>query len=406
MPLLVLLTTGLSPLYASSALAIQFGMIAYCWLLTAIMLSTRPRWLDRLIGLPNIYMIHGILSLAAIALAAMHRNALPSNGLIALTGNTAFWIFVIIAVWSMVFMAGWLTARVPILARIKNFLERIFRHEFSVWLHRLNLVAVTLIFIHVQLIPIVNTIRPFMIAFDALSLITALLYIRSKLLMKFGAHKGTVETSQEIAPGVLQVDIRVPALRGSWEVGDFVFIRFPGLKGLREYHPFSIISLPARNARLSLAIRGDGDFTRALPDSITEGTNVEILPPYGRYQRFLDERDSSRPMVIFAGGIGITPLLPVALAYKDSGRPIRVMYSARSSDQLLFAQELKRWSSQDHCELQMQAGRFSSQEMNSAVQPNAVYLIGGPAAMLRSTRRLLIARGVRADDICYEPFSW
>lgn len=201
MPLLVLLTNGLSPLYADSALAIQSGMIAYCWMLTAVILSTRPHWLDRLIGLPNIYMIHGILSLGAILLAALHRNALPSSGIIALTGNAAFWIFISMAVWSMVFMAGWLTTRVPLLARVKNAVERVFKHEFSVWLHRLNLVAVTLIFIHVQLIPIVNTIRPFMIAFDAFSALAAVLYIRAKLVQRFGAHRGKVEAFHTIAPG-------------------------------------------------------------------------------------------------------------------------------------------------------------------------------------------------------------
>ncbi|MCH4159837.1 MAG: ferric reductase [Bifidobacterium sp.] len=406
MPLLVLLTYGLSPLYADSALAIQSGMIAYCWMLTAIMLSTRPHFLDRLIGLPNIYMIHGILSLGAIMLAALHRNALPSSGLIALTGNAAFWIFISVAVWSMVFMAGWLTTRVRILARIKRALEKLFRHEFSVWLHRLNLVAVTLIFIHVQLIPIVNTIRPFMIVFDAMSLLAAVLYIRSKLIQRFGAHRGTVETVQVIAPGVLQLDIHVPALHGSWEAGDFVFIRFPRIKGLGEYHPFSIVSVPSRSARIRLAIRGDGDFTRTLPKAVDEGAAVEVLPPFGRYQRFLDERDPARPMVIFAGGIGVTPLLPVALAYEDSERPIHFLYSARSTDQLLYADELERWSTKDHRMLKLQAGRFSPDELSSAMLPNAVYLIGGPASMLRSSRRLLMSQGVRADDICYEPFTW
>jgi predicted ferric reductase len=406
MPLLVLLTNGLSPLYADSALAIQSGMIAYCWMLTAVILSTRPHWLDRLIGLPNIYMIHGILSLGAILLAALHRNALPSSGIIALTGNAAFWIFISMAVWSMVFMAGWLTTRVPLLARVKNAVERVFKHEFSVWLHRLNLVAVTLIFIHVQLIPIVNTIRPFMIAFDAFSALAAVLYIRAKLVQRFGAHRGKVEAFQTIAPGVLEIDIHLPGLKAAWEAGDFAFIRFPGIRGLREYHPFSIVNVPSRNARLRFAIRGDGDFTRALPEKLTEGAAVEVLPPFGRYQRFLDERDAARPMVILAGGIGVTPLLPVALAYERSGRPIRFLYSARNTDQLLYAEELERWATEDRCELNMQAGRFTPEELRDAMMPNAVYLIGGPARMLRSTRRLLVSRGVRADDICYEPFTW
>ncbi len=37
---------------------------------------------------------------------------------------------------------------------------------------------------------------------------------------------------------------------------------------------------------------------------------------------------------------------------------------------------------------------------------DAVYLIAGPSAMLRAIRSMLFRSGVRAGDICYEPFAW
>lgn len=64
LPLIQTLAAGLPSIYASEALAVQVGSIAYVWFLTSIYLATRPHWLDRLIGLPSIYMVHGIAQLA------------------------------------------------------------------------------------------------------------------------------------------------------------------------------------------------------------------------------------------------------------------------------------------------------------------------------------------------------
>ena len=86
LPLIQTLAIGVPTIYQSESFAFQLGSVAYVWFLVAIYLSTRPKWLDRLIGLPSIYMIHGILSLVAILLAYLHKSLSSSNGLIKLTG--------------------------------------------------------------------------------------------------------------------------------------------------------------------------------------------------------------------------------------------------------------------------------------------------------------------------------
>ncbi|WP_407887837.1 hypothetical protein [Levilactobacillus sp. N40-8-2] len=130
LPLIQALALGLPSIYASDALAIQWGSIAYVWFLVAIYLSTRPKWLDRLIGLPSVYFIHGVLSLLAIGLAFLHKEGTHSFGLIRQTGDWAFDLFLGLMVYSLVFMAGWLTSRFGVLRWIKRQLERLFHHEF------------------------------------------------------------------------------------------------------------------------------------------------------------------------------------------------------------------------------------------------------------------------------------
>lgn len=87
LPFIQTLEAGLPAIYYPQKLPIIAGTIAYVWLLLAIYLSTRPRRLDRLIGLPKVYMIHGIMSLGAILLAWLHMQGSPSAGLIKQTGN-------------------------------------------------------------------------------------------------------------------------------------------------------------------------------------------------------------------------------------------------------------------------------------------------------------------------------
>ena len=93
----------------------------------------------------------------------LHDQLLKSSGLIELTGEWSMNIFIGVIVYSLVFMAGWLTSRIRILMKIKKILEKIFKHELSMWIHRLNLVAALLAFLHVLLIPYIRSIIPFTI---------------------------------------------------------------------------------------------------------------------------------------------------------------------------------------------------------------------------------------------------
>ena len=163
LPLIVALGNGLPEVFGSRVLAINLGVFAYSWMLSAIFLSSQPKWLDRIIGLPDMYIIHGVTAIFAVIFMYLHDQLLKSSGLIKLTGEWSMNIFIGIVAYSLVFMAGWLTSRISILMKIKKMLEKIFKHELSMWIHRLNLVAALLAFLHVLLIPYIRSIIPFTI---------------------------------------------------------------------------------------------------------------------------------------------------------------------------------------------------------------------------------------------------
>lgn len=408
LPFIQTLSDGLPIVYQSEFRAIYYGTIAYIWMLFAIYLSTKPKWLDRLIGLPEMYMVHGMLSIAAIVLAYLHKEGTSSAGWIKTTGDWSFDLFVGLMIYSLIFMAGWLTNRVVILKRVKKILEKLFKHELSVWIHRLNIVAVILVFIHVQLISYITAIHPFIYLFDATSIFVLVCYLFSKFIQPLTYKQGVLLTNRSIAENVQELVIKMP--RNSHMrllAGDYVFISFPDYAGLREMHPFSIANDLGQSRQIELAIRGDGDFTHQLAQ-VPSNVRVNIDGGYGRYQQFLNEQSQKAKIVILAGGIGVTPLLSTIEANQQ--RQIKVFYTAHRQQDLLYLDRFQKWQNNPKFDSRIQVGRFQDktvlQDLPDDWTHNTIFLIGGPSAMMHHWVRLLKRHGARNGQIYFEEFSW
>lgn len=405
LPLIQTLAVGLPSIYASESLAIQVGVIAYVWILTAIYLSTRPRWLDRMIGLPGVYLIHGLLSIVAIVLAYLHKSGTQSAGWIKLTGDWAFDLFLGLMVYSLVFMAGWLTSRVPLLATIKRWLEQLFHHELSVWLHRLNVVAVVLVFIHVQLISYITSITPFIWLFNGYSVVVLLAYLYAKFRNVSQLPEGRLAQIRPLSTNFYELTITAPAkLLRRVRPGDYVFINFPLVDHLHELHPFSVVNDVTQDGRVVLAIRGDGDFTIQLQE-LSPGTTVRIDGGFGRFDTLLREHPDG-PLTLIAGGSGVAPMLALIQAYPE--RQTVLYYSAHREQDLVYRNELLRLEEQRaNLEVHAQVGRFDVQrEVQTHMPTDGVFLLSGPAKMGRTWRSALIHAGVQPDRIYFEEFSW
>jgi Predicted ferric reductase len=408
LPFIQTLSDGLPTIYQSEFRAIYYGTIAYVWMLLAIYLSTKPKWLDRLIGLPEMYMVHGMLSIAAIALAFLHKEGTVSTGWIKTTGDWSFDLLLGLMIYSLIFMAGWLTNRIPILKRIKTSLEKIFKHELSVWIHRLNIIAVILSFIHVQLISYITAIHPFIYMFDIASIFVLGCYLFSKFIQPLTYEQGILLSNRTIAQNVQELVVKLPrSSRIELLAGDYIFLAFPDYPGLKEMHPFSIANAPSKNREIELAIRGDGDFTKALTQ-VTAESRVNIDGGYGRYQKFLDDQPQNSNIVILAGGIGVTPLLSTIEANKK--RNIQIFYTAHHQADLLYLDRFKNWQQRPNFQAYIQVGRFQDTQVLNELpkdwQHNTVFLIGGPSSMMHHWVKCLKRNGAGNGQIYFEEFSW
>ncbi|WP_372896914.1 NO-inducible flavohemoprotein [Stieleria sp.] len=86
----------------------------------------------------------------------------------------------------------------------------------------------------------------------------------------------------------------------------------------------------------------EGLISSHLHDSIEEGHHLQVGPPCGEFT-INPENADGRPVVLLAGGIGVTPLLSMAksIVHANPDAPIYFLQAARNSGVHAFADEIR-----------------------------------------------------------------
>jgi ferredoxin-NADP reductase len=181
----------------------------------------------------------------------------------------------------------------------------------------------------------------------------------------------------------------------------------------------SIASAPhERNLMVAMRARTTA-FKRNL-NSLPLGTELLLQGPFGWMTL---PRNTKRPAVLLAGGIGITPFrsLVCSEAESFSARRILLFYSVRVPEEAAFLEELREM---EHRKMRYklvctvtqpeksrmgwrgETGRISIQLLSKWIPDLSVpiYYIAGPPAMVNGVRQMLIGAGVAEEEIRAEEF--
>lgn len=406
LPLLFAIYQELPSLYQGDKLGINASLIAYTWMLAAIYLATKPKWLDKRIGLPDMYLVHGMLSIFGLHLAWLHKYLSPSAGWIKTSGDFSLYVFTGLIVYSLFFLGGWFTSRVKIAAFIKKSLEKIFKHEVSVWLHRLNIVATLVVYIHVWLIDYLRTLPLFFFLLTLYTILTFASYAWYLLITNRSLMPGVIKEISFVAPTILEVVIKAP--RSSLkqvQSGDFNFLSFPQIQGLKEPHPFSVANDPRQAGLIKLLIETVGDYTQQLAN-VTSNTPVTFSKGYGVLHDMIKETQPAQEIVLLGGGIGVVPFFSILSEFKE--KTMYFFYSIKKEKEFLESELLETWDQAQNRTLFLQKGRFTEDQLKEHVplHKDAIYLIAGPMAMNLAYEAFLIDHGITKEQIYYESFSW
>ncbi|MGH3019953.1 MAG: ferredoxin reductase [Gaiellaceae bacterium] len=135
----------------------------------------------------------------------------------------------------------------------------------------------------------------------------------------------------------------VPGWTGH-RAGQHVDVRLTAEDGYQAQRSYSIAS-PPEDERLALTVERleDGEVSPFLVDELRAGDRFELRGPIGGY--FVWEAGSG-PLLLAAGGSGIVPLMAMLRHREAAGSDerARLLYSARSLDDVIYREELARLS--------------------------------------------------------------
>jgi ferredoxin-NADP reductase len=141
---------------------------------------------------------------------------------------------------------------------------------------------------------------------------------------------------------VKRVSLSVSGWQGH-RAGQHIDVRLTADDGYQAVRSYSIAS-PPEEEMIVLAIErlDDGEVSPYLVDELRLGDQLEVRGPIGGY--FAWDVSEGGPLMLIAGGSGVVPLMAM-LRHRVAARsdvPIRLLYSVRSSDDLIFREELDR----------------------------------------------------------------
>ncbi|MCC5858238.1 MAG: oxidoreductase [Ectothiorhodospiraceae bacterium] len=191
-----------------------------------------------------------------------------------------------------------------------------------------------------------------------------------------------------------------------WEPGAHIDVELTTADGktvLRQYSLCGEVDDP----RWRIAVLDTPDSrggSRAMHSEIDTGKLIRVSEPRNNFP--LHEGDA--PAVLIAGGIGVTPILPMARELHRRGARFRMHYQYRSETAAAFLEELKAAPFAESVTFGSDSKMDPKAAINAALKdadPKGHFYVCGPAGFIEAAEIAAAAAGFSAHRIHRELFS-
>lgn len=173
-----------------------------------------------------------------------------------------------------------------------------------------------------------------------------------------------------------------------WTPGAHVEIELSS-GALRHY---SLCGRPDDTRGFEIAVRRDPDGRGGsieLHDTVGPGSLLRVSEPRNHF-----ELQPASGYLFIAGGIGITPILPMIDAAETTGTPWELLYIGRSRSSMAFLDRLDRWGPRVTVWPKDESGAFDATTvLRAARQGTSVYCCGSPS-LLETVRDVCVERNL------------
>lgn len=123
--------------------------------------------------------------------------------------------------------------------------------------------------------------------------------------------------------------------------GQHLDVRLTAEDGYQAVRSYSIATAEdGERLAITVELLEDGEVSPYLVEEVMPGDRFEVLGPIGGH--FVWDEEAGGPLLLIAGGSGVVPLMAMLRHRRAAGSaiPARLLYSARSDDELIYRAEL------------------------------------------------------------------
>jgi ferredoxin-NADP reductase len=192
--------------------------------------------------------------------------------------------------------------------------------------------------------------------------------------------------------------------------GQHYDVRLTAPDGYRAQRSYSVASSPLDEGEIELTIDrlDDGEVSTYFHKVVVDGDQVEVRGPFASY--FVWRGES--PAVLVGGGSGVVPLMAMMRHRRRAcpERPMRLVYSVRSPDEVIYADELGdeaalTFSRESPAGWDGHSGRIDAELIADAARGAEIAFVCGSNPFVEAASELLLAAGFDREAIRTERFG-
>jgi len=313
------------------------GMAAAMLLMLQFVLSARIRLLDRVFGLDRLLVAHKYAGVIAAVLATAHPVLLAAGGRPEAPTPA----------YDIGEKLGFAAAILLYLVVVTSLWRALMRMPYESW-RRTHWVAFAIVgVVSIHSLAIGSDVTTGWARWFWIGCIAAyaVLFIWAKLIRPplVRARRWVVEGVQQLTHDTWHLTLSPRDGRPLCQVpGQFCFLTLHRESGPAQQHPFTISTSPTSDGRIGFTIKESGDFTNTIGET-RPGDMATIEGPFGLFSHLARCRDG-RPLVMIAGGVGITPMLSMLrfMAANSDPRRIVLIWGNKTEADIIARNEFER----------------------------------------------------------------
>ncbi|MGO4581729.1 2Fe-2S iron-sulfur cluster-binding protein [Cupriavidus sp. 2TAF22] len=213
----------------------------------------------------------------------------------------------------------------------------------------------------------------------------------------------SIERIENVSPSIRMIEIAAGNHFNIWTPGSHLRVRVK-VEERTEIRTYSLIDIGDNKKiyRIAVKLMEEGLGGSRYMWGLKVGDALEISQPHNHFE--LSRYAPSYTLV--AGGVGITPLISMAYALRNSDKPVRLFYGVRNHTEAALVNLLRSWLG-DRLELSVaeETGPLDLKKIVDSVTGDGELYICGPIAMLETVGRIWKESGKSMGALRYETFA-